>query len=309
METHSIGDFESAGRAVLSLLHRRLGFDLWMVTRTEGDDWIVLQSEDHGYGVEPGTVFRWADSFCSEMVKGNGPRIAPRSAEVPAYAAAPIGRQVQIGSYVGLPLVRTDGSLFGTLCAIHPLPQPESIVEEQDLVELLGAMLSKILQAELNAAEEVRRYEKLQVEVLTDEQTGLYNRRGWDRLLASEEERCRRYGHPAAVLMVDLDQLKVVNDRQGHAAGDALIVRAGATLRNVARKNDIVARLGGDEFGILIAECDCVNAEALLKRIRTAFAEADVKASMGLAMRDPAIGLEGACLAADKLMYEEKSSR
>ena len=69
-------DFESASRAVLAFLHDRLGFDLWMVTRTEGDDWIVLQSEDHGYGVKDGTVFRWADSFFSQMVLGRGPCIA-----------------------------------------------------------------------------------------------------------------------------------------------------------------------------------------------------------------------------------------
>ena len=50
----SFGDFETAGRAVLALLHRRFGFELWMLTRTEGDDWIVLHSEDHGYGVAHG---------------------------------------------------------------------------------------------------------------------------------------------------------------------------------------------------------------------------------------------------------------
>ena len=309
LDTLSFRNFESAGRAVLALLHRRLGFDLWMITRTVGDDWIVLQCEDHGYGVEPGTVFRWADSFCSEMVKGNGPRIAPRSEAVSAYAAAPIGRQVKIGAYIGLPLARPDGSLFGTLCAIHPYPQPESIVKEQELVELLGAMLSTILQAELHVAEEACRSEKIQAEALTDELTGLYNRRGWDRLLASEEQRCRRYGHSAVVLMIDLDKLKVVNDTQGHAAGDALIVRAGSALRKSIRSHDIVARLGGDEFGILAVECDRTGGEALLKRVRLALDEANVKASVGLAMRDPSVGLPGAAAVADALMYEEKRSR
>ncbi len=302
-------DFQTAGQAVLGFLHRRLGFDLWMVTRTEGDDWIVLQNEDHGYGVEPGAVFRWADSFCSEMIKGNGPRIAPSSEAVPAYAAAPIGRQIRIRAYVGLPLSRSDGSLFGTLCAIDPACQPESILEEQELLELLGAMLSTILQTELSAADEARRSEKLQAEALADELTRLYNRRGWDRLLASEEERCRRYGHPAAVLMIDLDELKHVNDVHGHAAGDALIVRTGSALRNAARSLDVVARLGGDEFGILSAECDRAGGEALLKRVRAALSEANVKASVGLAMRDPSVGLIGACAIADELMYAEKRSR
>ena len=126
--------------------------------------------------------------------------------------------------------------------------------------------------------------------------------------MASEEERCRRYGHPAAVLIVDLDELKLVNDAQGHAAGDALIVRAGS-LRGAARSLDVVARLGGDEFGILSAECDRAGAEALLKRVRTALNEVNVKASVGLAMRDPSVGLMGASATADRLMYEDKRSR
>lgn len=309
MEVLSFSDFETAARAVLAFLHQRLGFDLWMVTRTVGDDWIVLQSEDHGYGIAPGTVFRWADSFCAEMVKGNGPWIAPRSEDIPAYATAAIGRRVQIKAYVGLPLVNSDGSLFGTLCAIHPSPQPQSIVEEKELVELLGAMLSNILQAELRAAEEARLSEKLQAEALIDALTDTYNRRGWDRLLAAEEERCRRYGHPAAILIVDLDELKLVNDAQGHAAGDSLIVRASSALRKAARSLDVVARLGGDEFGILSAECDHAGAEALLKRVRTALSEASVKASVGLAMRGTSGGLKHALESADQLMYKEKRSR
>ena len=309
MNTMNFRDFEAAGRAVLAFLHRRLGFDLWMVTRTEGDDWIVLQTEDHGYNVEPGTAFRWADSFCSEMVKGNGPRIAPRSELVPAYAAAPIGRQVQINAYVGVPLVRADGSLFGTLCAIHPSSQPESIVEEQELVELLGAMLSTILQAELKATEDVRRSERLEAEALTDELTHLYNRRGWDRLLASEEDRCRRHGHPAAIVIVDLDEMKRVNDTEGHAAGDAYLVRAASVLRQVARATDVVARLGGDEFGVLSVECDRAGGEALLSRLRNALREAAIKASIGVATRNPEMGLQDALKNADRIMYEEKRSR
>jgi len=306
LNTLQFNDFESAGRAVLAFLHKRLGFDLWMVTRTEGDNWIVLQSEDHGYGVEPGTVFRWADSFCSQMVKGNGPRIAPRSDCVPAYVEAAIGRKVPIKAYVGMPLVRSDGSLFGTLCAIHPSSQPESIADEQQLVEMIGGLLSTILQAELKCAEEARRAEHLQAEALTDTLTTLYNRRGWDRLLDAEETRCTRYGHPATVLAVDLDGLKQVNDTHGHAAGDELIRRAAAALRKAARTMDVVARLGGDEFGVLSAECDYEGSQVLLGRVKLGLDEAGVKASIGLAVRDPATGLKRAWELADQQMYKAK---
>ena len=287
-------DFETAGHAVLAFLHQRLGFDLWMITRTEGEDWIVLQREDQGYGVEPGSVFRWRDSFCSEMVKGNGPRIAPRSEAVPAYVAAPIGHQVPIQAYVGTPLVHADGSLFGTLCAIHPSPQPESIVGEQALVELLGAMLSTLLQTELRAAAETRRAEQLEAEAMTDTLTGLYNRQGWNRLLAAEEDRCRRYGHPAAVLVINLDASECAGTAQDAPADEALRLRASVALQEAARTLDIVARLDEAEFGILAAECDREGANALVARVREALENAHIPASVGVAMRRPSNGLLGA---------------
>lgn len=302
-------DFESASKAALAFLRQRLGFGLWMVTRTQGDDWIVLQSEDHGYGVKPGTVFKWADSFCSEMVKGHGPRIAPDSDCVPAYAAAPIGRQVPIKAYIGVPLTSADGTLFGTLCAIDPARQPDAIVNEQDLVELLASMLGAILGAELKLLDETRRSERLAVEALVDPTTRLSNRRGWDELIAREEDRCRRYGHSAAVFVIDLDGLKQVNDTVGHAAGDALIASAADALREGARAADVVARLGGDEFGVIGVECSSEGAAALLARIRQAFAERGIRASIGLSLRDPSMSLSAAWEEADRRMYLEKHAK
>jgi len=299
-------DFEKTASEVLSFLHRRLGFDLWMVTRTEGDDWIVLQSEDQGYGVKAGQVFRWVDSFCSEMVKGHGPRFAPSSKMVPAYAAAPIGQQIPIGAYIGVPLLLDDGSLFGTLCAIDPEPQPQSIVEEQDMVELMGSLLIRVLQMELKSDELVRRAERFEAQALTDAMTGLYNRSGWDQLMAKEEGRCRRHGSSCAVIMVDLDELKRVNDAQGHTAGDELIVRTAKALHQAARAEDVVARLGGDEFGIIGVNCDRAGGEALRLRVLMIFDQEGIKASVGLAIRDPSSGISQALVNADQKMYENK---
>ncbi len=301
-------DFEAACRAVLAFLHQRFGFGLWMVTRTEGEDWIVLQAEDHGYGVVPGTVLRWADSFCQFMVRGEGPRIAPDARAVPAYRDASIGQQIPIHAYVGVPLIQADGSLFGTLCGIDPAPQPASLVQEQGLIDLLGTLLSSVLQAELRLAQEARRSERLALEANTDAQTHLANRRAWDEHLAREEERCRRYGHPAAVLVIDIDELKQVNDRAGHDAGDALIAQTALALRAAARESDIVARLGGDEFGILAVECDAVGAQALWERTRQTLAAHLVRASVGLAIRTPGSGLQGAWKSADQRMYADKHS-
>lgn len=306
MENINFKSFQDAGQAVLQFLHKHFGFDLWMITRVEGLDWIVLQTEDHGYGVQPRQVFQWAYSFCFHMVAGKAPRIAPRSEEIPLYATAPINQQVCIKSYIGQPLVKEDGSLFGTLCAIDPEIKSEAIVQDMQLVELLGQLLSSILQAELRQIEQVRQRELLQEEASKDELTGLYNRRAWDKFLRAEEERCKQYGHPAAVLFIDLNDLKKVNDSLGHEEGDRLIQNAAQVLRDNVRINDIVARLGGDEFVILSVENDKTGAETLLDRLIAAFAEANIGAAIGLAMRHPSQGLFAALAQADQNMFEYK---
>ena len=179
MNNINFKNFEEAGQAILQFLYKRFGFDLWMITRVEGKDWIVLQSEDHGYGVKPGQVFQWADSFCSHMVKGKAPKIAPHCEDIPLYATAPISQQVSIKSYIGQPILNEDGSLFGTLCAIDPHPKPETIVQDIEIIELLGNLLSKILQAELRQNEHAREFKHLRTKAFRDGLTGLYNRRAW----------------------------------------------------------------------------------------------------------------------------------
>ena len=306
MNSAEFKNFEEAGQAVLKFLYQKFGFNLWMITRTEGDDWIVLQSEDNGYNVQPGQVFRWADSFCSHMVQGKAPRIAPRSEDIPLYVNAPIAKQVEIKAYIGQPLTKEDGSLFGTLCAIDPKPQSDAITKEAGLIDLLGQMLSYILQGELREVEQIRQRERFKEEALNDSLTGLFNRRAWDNLIGLEEERCKRYGHPTAILMIDLNNLKTVNDSLGHTAGDELIKKAATALKGCVRSNDIVARLGGDEFAILSIENNQINAENLVSRVLQVFAEANISAAIGLAMRNPLNGLLKALQEADEKMYAHK---
>jgi len=310
VEQFAFPDFPTAATAVLGYLQDRLGFDLWMVTRTIGDDWIVLHAADRGYEVGPGDVFRWSDSFCSRMVAGEGPRVSPRSREVAGYAGAAIGDQIAIKAYIGVPLSRADGSLFGTLCAIDPEEQPESILADQPLVELLGRLLSTFLERDLDAATIGRRAEQFEALAMVDELTGLPNRRAWEGALAGEEERCRRFGHQAAIVSVDLDGLKRTNDTGGHGAGDALLRRAAGVLRSAVRSHDTAARTGGDEFALLVAECGVREAATLVARLNGAFVQAGVEASVGVSVRPAgAGGLQAAWRAADLAMYASKARR
>ncbi len=280
-----------------------------MVTRVSGNDWIVLEAEDHGYHVTKGAVFNWSDSFCSRMVLGLGPRMATNACKIPAYASAPIGRLVPIGAYVGIPLSRADGTLFGTLCAIHPNSVAETVAEELPLIELLGQLLGTVLESNMTVEKSHRQAERAMAIAMNDSLTGLYNRRGWDQLLASEETRCQRYGHSACVITIDLDDLKQVNDHQGHAQGDSLLRNAANAIMAASRSHDIVARVGGDEFMVLGVECQASGADSLVARIRKNFLSASINASVGVSIRDPKSTLAIAAENSDRAMYHEKARR
>ena len=301
--------FLPTAREVLGYLQTKFGFGLWMVTRTSCDDWVVLAAEDKCYSVKEGDVFKWTDSFCSRMVQGKGPRIAPRSDDVPAYLEAPIGRQVPIGAYVGVPLHRKDGALFGTLCAIDPEPQPDELTAELPQIELLARLLQTILETELQAQEEHRRAERAEALAMTDSLTGLFNRRGWDKLMAAEEMRCKRYLNPAAVISIDLDDLKRTNDVEGHSSGDRLLIHTAQAIKESIRKTDVAARIGGDEFLILAVECSEHGIKELSDRLNNAFVACGVSASFGYGFRSPHSNLTVASEVADKAMYEMKRQR
>lgn len=302
-------DYDEAAAAVLKLLQENIGFGLWLVTRQEEDDWIVLTAQDRSYGVKGGDVLRWSDSFCSRMVEGLGPNIAPIAADIESYARAPIASQLDIGAYIGIPLRNMDGSLFGTLCAVDPEPQPPEVRGRLLEIATYARLLGTILSAEIAQHEHLRQLERAEVEADTDALTGLFNRRGWERLLEIEEKRCKRYGGPAGVVALDIDKLKAVNESMGHAAGDQLLRRAARVLERTVRATDVVARLGGDEFGVLAPDESALALEQLAERLQSNLAEAGVEASVGIARRDPRSDLGEALRHADEKMRFDKKAR
>jgi diguanylate cyclase (GGDEF)-like protein len=103
---------------------------------------------------------------------------------------------------------------------------------------------------------------------LTDPLTGLYNRRRMIEALESEVRRSRRLGHTFAVLMADVDHFKHYNDQYGHPAGDAVLKRVAALLRDATRDVDVVARYGGEEFFVLMPETNAQGATQVAQLIR-----------------------------------------
>lgn len=144
--------------------------------------------------------------------------------------------------------------------------------------------------------------------------TGLQNRRAFLDAGAAEVERAKRYGHPLAVIFMDLDDFKQLNDSRGHDAGDAALRAAATALLRALRSSDRVARIGGDEFAVLLPETGYEAAAEAGRKIFVAVNAAleafpPVRISIGVAWFGQVDRLFPAMLkAADGLMYEAKES-
>lgn len=176
-------------------------------------------------------------------------------------------------------------------------------------VEVMQIMSERLRHMNHETGFMYRRAESTRLQAMTDPLTGVGNRRAWDERLAAEESRCRRFGHSACIVSIDLDGLKQLNDSKGHARGDDLIRDAAHALVECCRDTDFVARLGGDEFGILAVECHLEAGRRLAEGIEERFKHKGIEASIGTAMRDEGGDLRLAWEQADKAMYEIKRAR
>ena len=300
--------FDQASQAVVDYLKQAVPLGLWSVTRYDGTDQVYLAVADDVYGTAAGLTFPWSNTFCHVMVAG-APQIAPDAMAVPEYASA--GITLDIGTYVGIPIQRADGELFGVLCGLDPAQHPDAdaLQAHTPLIQLLGTLLSTVLEADLTRTAALRVAEGARLEAETDALTGLLNRRGWDRYLAAEEDRYRRFGDPGSVVILDLDRLKEINDLHGHGASDDHIRLAAHTLRDTARSTDVVARLGGDEFGVVATNTSPADTRALVVRLQAALTDAGVSGSFGHAPYTIVSGFPGAWKQADEAMYAEKALR
>ena len=126
-------------------------------------------------------------------------------------------------------------------------------------------------------SERKRLEQELRHLAITDQLTGAFNRRHLLDALEAESRRARRYSRPLALIMVDLDHFKAINDTYGHDQGDAVLVAAAAQVRQRLRHSDILARWGGEEFMILLPETALTEATALAETLRQALPEAPVQ--------------------------------
>ena len=167
-----------------------------------------------------------------------------------------------------------------------PLRLPASVIGEIDLfyrsVERMATALSEIEDAhrQARAAQaELRRLASI------DELTGVANRRWFTAMASRELERCRRFNHQLALLMIDVDHFKRVNDTHGHAVGDEVLKAFTRVLEGNLRSVDLLGRLGGEEFAVVLPESDSVAAAYTAERLRAAVEVLDFPLEDGTSLK------------------------
>jgi diguanylate cyclase (GGDEF)-like protein len=210
-------------------------------------------------------------------------------------------------------------------------PKPARVPQRRSVepTERVEAPARPARAAGIELAEEVARLERelasarAQVAALAafaqiDSLTDILNRRGLERELKRSLAHVKRYGVSAALIYLDLDGFKRVNDRYGHAAGDAVLKAVAMVLDRHSRESDVVARVGGDEFVLLLWNCSEADAQSKAQAIEAAIARMtpthagaalQVGASCGVAMLLPLDRPQDLLDRADRAMYVRKLAR
>lgn len=200
------------------------------------------------------------------------------------------------------------GNNAGGLVVVNGLRMDSERSESMDLLTVLANQASVI-------GETFRLHRRLEQLAITDELTQVYNYRFLKTALRKEVKRAGRFGHEFSILMIDVDNLKKYNDRNGHLRGSELLRRVGRQLLDNSRGADLVAKYGGDEFMVILPHTGTEGAAIMGERIRKAVQEAsfinaetgDITISIGLAVF-PGHGrsVEDLVASADEALFRAK---
>jgi diguanylate cyclase (GGDEF)-like protein len=272
---------------------------------------VQLAADRPGFG-ERGSV--WPNSEGTGIgwvMSRRQPHVARDLAERRLFAEDEMLLNEGIRSSIRLPLI-ARGKVVGAIF-LDSATAGSYGERELELLVPLGEQLAI-------AIENASLFQRINRLALTDELTGLFNRRHFYHQLGQEFKRARRYGRPLSLMMIDIDFFKRYNDQYGHLAGDQALRMLAARLRETTRSVDILARYGGDEFGIILPETDLARARIQGERIRSAMdglgagpgepreGGNDVTISLGVACLVPHMReMEDLVREADQALYRSKA--
>jgi diguanylate cyclase (GGDEF)-like protein len=227
-----------------------------------GESAVVLAPDPLGNLLAPIDFSGSAAAALSELILArDDPVLGPILEEQkPVVAPAGLGLpDSDTKSYAIVPLSR-NRRLSGVLLVVKPGAQS---ITPSDL-----QVLFMVAQHGTLSVENARRFEDAQHWAVSDGLTGLANHRHFQERLRQEVSEAERYNTPLAMIMMDVDYFKRLNDTEGHPRGDALLRAVGGVIRSQCRRSDVLARYGGDEFAVIATHTSAVDAAVLAERIR-----------------------------------------
>ncbi len=264
------------------------------------------------------------DSICQHTVRGDRLMMVEDVGADPRFQTPVIQEELGVRFYAGVPLRSESGCALGALCVMDLQPATLSAGQQRAL-EILGHQVSKHIQmreralALAIAASELQKTrdelqvanEKLHSLSMTDALTGLWNRRAFDSQLEMAVIAAQRSGLPIALMLIDADNFKSINDRYGHPYGDTVLRNIAAVLNRVTRAEEIACRFGGEEFAVLMPGHHADAAAVLAERVLASMSlfpweHGPVTASIGLAMCSKGCSSDDLLDHADAALYRAK---
>jgi diguanylate cyclase (GGDEF)-like protein len=241
-------------------------------------------------------------ALCSLAIEQDVPLVIPDTFEDPRVAHNIFVRgNPFIRFYAGVQL-KISGVNIGTLCVMDTKPRAFDAEELAVLTDLAAIVVDELLLRNLS---------------MQDNLTGALSRRAFRSEAQRLSSLANRHHHKLTLAVLDVDHFKQVNDRHGHAAGDAVLASMIATCRNSLRGSDIVGRIGGEEFAVLLPHTDLAGAMTTLEKVRLAIAAQSVETpcgpvpvtcSFGAASLLPGQHFDDALHNADQAMYSAKNA-
>ena len=288
-------EFEELLDRVLDAALEVPGFDAAMVTLDEAGGQTTMTTR----GMTP-------EEAAHPPSSGAGGALPPGPITVSyRYGAADAADTQLIRGGLFVPLVSREGSTLGSLALFWRTPGYEPTPQRVGAVEQIAMTC-------IPAIENARRYREARQMAETDALTGFFNQRYFHETLRREALRAQRYDRRLALLILDLDDFKTVNDRIGHLAGDAVLAQVAERLRNEIRSVDVGCRIGGDEFAVVMPESTTEDASQLFQRMHEAVSTMStpgggkVRISAGIAELHHGETAAGLFERADSALYRAK---
>lgn len=263
-------------------------------------------------------------SICAHAILQPGLFIVPDTTRDPRFAANPlVTGEPHLRFYAGALLQSQDGYPLGTLCVLDY--RPRELTERQcfALQALANQVMAhlELMQAHREQAELIRELKATRHELAkraaTDPLTGLPNRRAFEQRFNQELALIQRGAPPAALILIDIDYFKKINDTLGHQAGDEVIVRFTELCREAFRQADVIGRWGGEEFVVLLPRSSVADAQHAAERLHQLLATTPIlddvspplhiTASIGVCSLTGSSNLDECLHKADELLYRAKA--